>query len=29
VSAPLGSLLWGWAADKIGRRKADFVRTDQ
>src|SRR5580658_5029998 len=21
VSAPLGSLIWGWAADKIGRRK--------
>jgi putative MFS transporter len=21
VSAPLGSLFWGWAADKIGRRK--------
>ena len=21
VSAPLGSLVWGWAADKIGRRK--------
>ena len=22
ISAPFGSLLWGWAADKIGRRKA-------
>jgi len=21
VSAPLGSLIWGWVADKIGRRK--------
>ena len=22
ISAPFGSLLWGWAADNIGRRKA-------
>jgi MFS transporter, putative metabolite:H+ symporter len=22
ISAPFGSLLWGWAADRIGRRKA-------
>jgi putative MFS transporter len=22
ITAPFGSLLWGWAADKIGRRKA-------
>ena len=22
ISAPFGSLVWGWAADKIGRRKA-------
>jgi MFS transporter, putative metabolite:H+ symporter len=21
ITAPFGSLLWGWAADKIGRRK--------
>ena len=21
ISAPLGSIIWGWVADKIGRRK--------
>ena len=26
ISAPFGSLLWGWAADKIGRRKQGLGR---